>query len=102
MKVLNKEASMKTKAALTVLVALAMALFFACSSQALTQINMGKDGVAIKGYDTVAYFTLGEPTKGSPEFEHEWMGAKWRFANAEHLEMFKKDPKKYAPQYGGY
>ena len=34
--------------------------------------NMDSDKVAIHGYDTVAYFTEGKPTKGSAEFEHSW------------------------------
>lgn len=59
-------------------------------------------GVAVKGTDVVAYFTLGAPTPGVPAFTHEWSGAKWQFANAKHLEMFKASPAKYAPQYGGY
>jgi len=58
--------------------------------------------LAVKGYDSVAYFTEGKPTKGSKDFEHEWQDATWRFANAENLELFKNDPEKYAPQYGGY
>lgn len=58
--------------------------------------------LAIRGYDTVAYFTSGEPTKGSKEFEYEWMDATWRFSSAENLELFKGEPEKYAPQYGGY
>lgn len=59
-------------------------------------------GVAIKGYDTVAYFTEGKPIKGSEEFAHEWLGTPWHFANAKHRDMFAADPAKYAPQYGGY
>jgi YHS domain-containing protein len=93
---------MRIKIALAVAFVLVLALACTQRAESLTQINMSRDGVAIKGYDTVAYFTLGEPTLGSPEFEHEWRGAKWRFANAEHLEMFKQDPERYAPQYGGY
>ena len=60
------------------------------------------DGVAVRGYDVVAYFTLGKPTPGRAEYAHAWQGATWRFANAEHLAAFKADPQKYAPQYGGY
>jgi YHS domain-containing protein len=82
--------------------AVAVVVMFACSSQALPPVNTTADGLAIKGYDPVAYFTRGEPTKGSEEFEYEWNGAKWRFATAEHLDIFKADPEKYAPQYGGY
>ena len=57
---------------------------------------------AIRGYDTVAYFTEGEPVEGSDEFATEWQGATWRFASQEHLDLFEADPEKYAPQYGGY
>ena len=59
-------------------------------------------GVAIEGTDPVAYFTDGKPVEGSSEFEHEWMGATWRFASAEHRDRFAAEPEKYAPQYGGY
>ena len=59
-------------------------------------------GTAIRGYDTVAYFTEGGPVEGSEEFTTEWMGAEWRFASAEHLDLFEAEPGKYAPQYGGY
>ncbi len=57
---------------------------------------------AIKGYDTVAYFTEGKPVKGKKEFSYEYLDAEWRFASAENLETFKADPTKYAPQFGGY
>lgn len=57
---------------------------------------------AIHGYDPVAYFTDGKPVPGKEDFQLEWMGAKWRFATAEHRELFKNDSEKYAPQYGGY
>ncbi|UVC11171.1 hypothetical protein IHQ71_11675 [Rhizobium sp. TH2] len=59
-------------------------------------------GVAIMGYDTVAYFTEGKATKGSEKFSYEWLGTPWHFANAKHREMFISDPIRYAPQYGGY
>lgn len=61
-----------------------------------------KKGLAVKGYDPVAYFTDGKPVEGSPAHEYVWEGATYRFASAEHLEMFKADPTKYAPQFGGY
>jgi YHS domain-containing protein len=59
-------------------------------------------GVAIMGYDPVAYFTEGRAMKGSEKFSHEWLGTPWYFANAKHREMFISEPIKYAPQYGGY
>ena len=65
-------------------------------------VSVDADRVAIQGYDTVAYFTAGKPVKGSPEFEAVWQGARWRFANAEHQDMFSADPETYAPRFGGY
>jgi YHS domain-containing protein len=65
-------------------------------------VNTNWRGLALKGYDAVAYFTDGRPIEGQKDFETEWSGATWRFASAEHLELFKADPEKYAPQYGGY
>ena len=61
-----------------------------------------KRGIAIKGADPVAYFTDAKPVKRNKNFETEWMGAKWRFASAHNPDMFQSNPKKYAPQYGGY
>lgn len=61
-----------------------------------------EDGVAIKGYDPVAYFTESEPVKGDPQYSYEWGGATWHFASDEHREMFAENPESYAPQYGGY
>lgn len=60
------------------------------------------DGLAIRGYDPVAYFTEGKPVEGKKEFEHSYSGATWRFSTSENREAFKKDPEKYMPQYGGY
>lgn len=59
-------------------------------------------GIAIKGYDAVAYFEQSQPVKGSPSFAYQWNGAKWYFATAAHRDTFAKDPEHYAPQYGGY
>jgi len=61
-----------------------------------------KKGIAIKGYDTVAYFTENMPVKGLKEFSHEWNHGVWLFSNNTNLELFKANPEKYAPQYGGY
>jgi YHS domain-containing protein len=59
-------------------------------------------GIAIKGYDPVAYFTGAKPVEGKKTYELEWNGATWRFASAKHRSLFAADPEKYAPQYGGY
>jgi enamine deaminase RidA (YjgF/YER057c/UK114 family) len=58
--------------------------------------------LSISGYDPVAYFTDGKPVQGKPEFEYSWHRLRWRFANAEHRDLFTRDPKQYAPQYDGY
>jgi YHS domain-containing protein len=60
------------------------------------------DGVALKGYDPVAYFTAGTPTPGMDAYTLRWKGITYRFASAEHRERFKAEPEQYAPQYGGY
>mgnify|MGYP000135608772 FL=1 len=60
------------------------------------------DGLAIQGYDPVAYFTEGRPVHGSPEFTHDYAGARWQFASAANRDAFAADPARYAPQYGGY
>lgn len=59
-------------------------------------------GIAIRGYDTVAYFTLGKPVKGDEKYSVEWNDASWHFSNQEHADLFQAKPESYAPQYGGY
>jgi YHS domain-containing protein len=87
----------------------AAALFASAAAFAAPPVNTlkaglfgGRSDTAILGYDTVAYFTDGKPTKGQDAFTHEWMGAKWKFASQAHLDAFKAEPARYAPQYGGY
>jgi YHS domain-containing protein len=62
----------------------------------------GSTDTAINGYDTVAYFTVGKAVKGLDNLSTEWMGAKWKFSTQAHVDLFKANPEKYAPQYGGY
>lgn len=65
-------------------------------------VNATLFGVAIKGYDPVAYFTEGKPVEGVKAHKLDWNGAEWRFANAANRAAFEAEPTKYAPQYGGY
>src|SRR5260370_8879837 len=60
------------------------------------------EGIGLKGYDPVAYFINGAPTKGSEQYSFARKGVTYRFASAGNLEKFKADPEKYLPQYGGY
>jgi len=59
-------------------------------------------GVALSGYDPVSYFTEKDPLKGKPEFELFWSGVPWYFASEANMEVFYKNPKIYAPQFGGF
>ena len=59
-------------------------------------------GVAIDGYDPVAYFTHSKALRGSEVFTHYWNDAEWRFINAEHRDLFAANPIKYAPRHGGF
>lgn len=66
------------------------------------QINTTAENIAIKGYDTVAYFADNGAVKGNPQYEFVWNGAKWLFSSKDNLEKFKSNPEQYAPQFGGY
>ncbi len=60
------------------------------------------EGVAIRGYDPVAYFTDGHPVAGDPAIETAWKGAVWRFSSTENRDKFRSSPNAYAPAYGGF
>lgn len=59
-------------------------------------------GVAVGGFDPVAYFTEQKPVKGNPAIALDHDGAKWYFASEANREAFRLEPAKFAPQYGGY
>ena len=59
-------------------------------------------GVAIGGYDAVAYFTQSRAVAGTAAHEHRWNGAIWRFASADTRGRFAADPEAFAPRYGGW
>ena len=69
---------------------------------AFEKVNQNFWGVAIKGYDTVAYHTEGRAVKGHRKYSHTWNDAKWYFTSAENRDLFAAEPERYAPQYGGY
>jgi YHS domain-containing protein len=88
------------------MLALAGVVTIAVTGQALAQgktlINIDRSGLAVQGYDVVAYFTDGKAVKGSPQFASSHGGGTYHFASAEHKATFDKEPAKYAPQFGGY
>jgi YHS domain-containing protein len=59
-------------------------------------------GVAIKGYDPVAYFTDGRAVKGKSEYSYNWNEARWYFSKPENRDLFAANPKKYAPNHEGF
>lgn len=69
---------------------------------AIKPVNSNLLRGAIKGYDPVAYFKVGQPVKGKRAFSYKWMGATWYFASAENKDAFQKQPEMFAPQYGGF
>ena len=61
-----------------------------------------EDGIALAGYDPVAYHTLSDAVKGSDQYTVEWQGALWHFLNQDHADLFAAEPEKYQPRYGGF
>ena len=61
-----------------------------------------RTGLAIHGFDPVAYFTDAIPSAGREELEVAYAGAVWRFRNAGNRIAFTHDPGIYMPQFGGY
>jgi hypothetical protein len=59
-------------------------------------------GLAISGFDPVAYFTDGAPRPGSPDIEYWADGVVWRFRNEGNRAAFAADPQVYRPRFGGY
>ena len=81
---------------------LGILVIFSMSALAGEKVNTSRRGVAVKGYDVVAYFQQQKPVKGSDDFAHTHQGAKYYFASAKNRDLFVADPEKYRPQYGGY
>jgi hypothetical protein len=90
------------RGAVTTLFALGMLAAAALPAAAREERVNAEGGVAIRGYDPVAYFTEGRPVRGRAEFPHAWRGATWQFASAEHRDRFAAEPARYAPAYGGH
>ena len=81
-------------------IGLALPLFAQTTTKTL--LNLDKTGVAIQGYDPVAFFTDNKPVKGEQKFLLKHDGAIYFFASKEHKDLFKADPAKYTPEFGGY
>ena len=68
----------------------------------LPELNLSNSGLALRGYDPVAYFTEGEPREGNAELAVSYKGGTYHFASQEHQDLFVANPDKYLPAYGGY
>ena len=78
------------------------ALAVPVSAQTKTLLNLDQAGVALQGYDPVAFFTDHKPVKGAPQFVLKRGGAIYFFASKEHKDLFSAEPAKYEPIFGGY
>ena len=84
----------KLSSCITILFFSFFLILLSCSTR-IASVNVDADGVALKGYDPVAYFTQGQPVKGQDKYQLEWNNAKWLFASSEHLALFQDDPAKH-------
>src|SRR6267142_5677909 len=84
--------------------AVRLVLLVAASSFATSIPSVAAESIplAIKGYDPVAYFTVGSPVRGLPKIEYEWDEHRYRFSRPEHRELFQADPARYAPQFASF
>ncbi|MGA7827992.1 MAG: YHS domain-containing (seleno)protein [Geobacteraceae bacterium] len=80
----------------------ALALLFLSAFGCVAASESPAGTVAIKGYDTVAYFTDGKALKGNESFSYTWHNMTWYFLNSEHRDLFVASPEEYAPQFDGY
>jgi YHS domain-containing protein len=81
---------------------IAIAAVSLMSTAALAGDFFETDGVALRGYDPVAYFDAGEPRQGKSQYSYEYQGSKFYFASDANRRAFMEAPEKYAPQFGGY
>jgi YHS domain-containing protein len=70
--------------------------------KAIRKMNVDNNRVILKGYDPVAYFTQNKAIKGNAKYQSTYQGATYYFSSAADLAIFKRNPSKYVPQYGGF
>jgi YHS domain-containing protein len=81
---------------------LAVGLALSSSAQTRTLLNLDKSGVAIQGYDPVAFFKDNQPVMGKASITSTYNGAIYQFASESHKKLFDADPAMYEPSFGGY
>ncbi|MBC7650440.1 MAG: YHS domain protein [Deinococcales bacterium] len=92
---------MKKIALLFVSVILASATMAQTEEVRVQQFNL-EDGLAIKGYDPVAYFTKNKAVEGKRKWKYKYEGVTYYFTDSTNRAIFTKSPKNYEPQYGGW
>jgi len=88
--------------AFTVLLLASILLSIPQQARAEERVNRDRKGIAIDGYDPVAYFVDSKPVQGRPEFEYTVNGTRYLFASAANRDRFAQNPSAYIPQYGGF
>lgn len=71
-------------------------------AQSKVLVNVNRQGVALEGYDPVAFFSDSRAVKGNEQYQAHVGGATYLFSSAEHLATFQQEPARYTPQFGGY
>jgi YHS domain-containing protein len=71
-------------------------------AQTKALLNLDRNGLALQGYDPVAFFTQDKPQKGKLEFKSVHQGATYYFTSEEHKAQFDREPAKFEPAFGGF
>lgn len=90
------------KTAFSTFAALVLLSALSTPASAAPAVNADKDGLALRGYDPVAYFVSDKAIEGKASISHEHNGITYHFASADNRHKFIKNPAAYLPQYGGY
>lgn len=80
----------------------ALFMIATATGAAAQRVNADRQGLALKGYDAVAYFVDGRAVRGNAAFQHVVDGVTYRFASAAHRDRFAQEPQRFLPQYGGF
>ena len=87
---------------LTMIVSVFSLILVAATVHANEVVNATSRGIAMDGFDPVAYFKQGSPAKGDLQFSHHYKDRTWVFASAENRDEFAADPAAYEPQNNGW
>jgi hypothetical protein len=100
----RQEGNCRTSAIVALFAGFLVAFHPACGRAATTErlVVNRFSGLAIEGFDPVAYFVEGHPVRGLADFELMQGGAVWRFHNEGDRASFADHPEIYGPQFGGY